>query len=90
MHYKCLVTHDKNGKPQPMYSPSKVIVGGGEGFPIRSLEKWPGTICEMSQDLIIALFKGNEKLCLFLAEGVNTAPLLDVFAFIANQVSCYV
>jgi hypothetical protein len=84
-HYKCFMRVNDEGKSVAIYDGSPIGVDVGEGFPIRCVAKWPGTIREMSQDLIISMFKGNEKLCLYLAEGVNTDPLLDVFAFVANQ-----
>jgi hypothetical protein len=47
---------------------------------------WPCTIPEMAQALIIAVFRGNEKLCMQLAEGTNVHSLLDMFCHIINKV----
>jgi hypothetical protein len=46
--------------------------------------QWPSNIREMSQDLLIAIFRGNEKLCTLSEESTD---LLDMMAFALNQVS---
>ena len=40
----------------------------GTGFPLKSRARWPTSIQEMAQDSILALLRGNERLCLLVAE----------------------
>jgi len=90
-HYNCFVITGFNRSPAHGVRSKKVSstfgASRGEGFPVEANQKWPGSIREMAQDLLIGIFRGNEKLCLRLAEGTATDPLLDVLAFAANQAS---
>jgi hypothetical protein len=57
----------------------------GRGFPMAPSQAWPTTIEEMAQDVILALLRGNEELCLRLAEDARRRDsLFDMFAFVAN------
>jgi hypothetical protein len=62
------------------------FVAPSQQQPLARETMWPTTVEEMAQDLLLTLLRGNEKLCLRLADDERQRDsVFDLFAFVANS-----
>jgi hypothetical protein len=87
------VSRNKQNPPSPRKKTKRqVSVGNANEDEVEQVfmapsRAWPTTLQEMAQDSILALLRGNETLCLRIAEnehGVRDS-LFDIYSFVANK-----